>query len=107
MTELLEKFEPQAMAIEDTFFSQNVKSALLLGQARGVLLLAAASKGIPSVEYAPRKVKQSVVGNGAADKKQVQYMVQQILKMDGAPKPLDISDALAIGLCHINQNKYL
>ncbi len=107
MTELLEKFEPQAMAIEDTFFSKNVKSALLLGQARGVLLLAAASKGIPSVEYAPRKVKQSVVGNGAADKKQVQYMVQQILKMDEPLKPLDISDALAIGLCHINQNKYL
>ena len=107
MTELLEKFEPQVMAIEDTFFSKNVKSALLLGQARGVLLLAAASKGIPSVEYAPRKVKQSVVGNGAADKKQVQYIVQQILKMDEPPKPLDISDALAIGLCHINQNKYL
>ena len=107
MTELLEKFEPKAMAIEDTFFSKNVKSALLLGQARGVLLLAAASKGIPSVEYAPRKVKQSVVGNGAADKKQVQYMVQQILKMDEPIKPLDISDALAIGLCHINQNKYL
>ena len=107
MTELLEKFEPNAFAIEDTFFSQNVKSALLLGQARGVLLLAAASKGIPSMDYAPRKVKQSVVGNGAADKTQVQYMVQQILKMDEAPKPLDVSDALAIGLCHINQNKYL
>ncbi|MEO2184958.1 MAG: crossover junction endodeoxyribonuclease RuvC, partial [bacterium] len=56
---------------------------------------------------APRKVKQSVVGNGAADKTQVQYMVQQILKMDEPPKPLDVSDALAIGLCHINQNKYL
>lgn len=107
MTELLEKFEPNAFAIEDTFFSQNVKSALLLGQARGVLLLAAASKGIPSMDYAPRKVKQSVVGNGAADKTQVQYMVQQILKMDVPPKPLDVSDALAIGLCHINQNKYL
>ena len=107
MNELLEKFEPNAFAIEDTFFSQNVKSALLLGQARGVLLLAAASKGIPSMDYAPRKVKQSVVGNGAADKTQVQYMVQQILKMDEPPKPLDVSDALAIGLCHINQNKYL
>lgn len=107
MTELLEKFEPNAFAIEDTFFSQNVKSALLLGQARGVLLLAAASKGIPSMDYAPRKVKQSVVGNGAADKTQVQYMVQQILKMDEPPKPLDVSDALAIGLCYINQNKYL
>jgi crossover junction endodeoxyribonuclease RuvC len=107
MTELIEKFEPHAMAIEDTFFSQNVKSALLLGQARGVLLLAAASRGVPSVDYAPRKVKQSVVGNGAADKKQVQYMVQQILKMDKPPKSLDVSDALAIGLCYINQNKYL
>ncbi|MDG2397981.1 MAG: crossover junction endodeoxyribonuclease RuvC [Candidatus Marinimicrobia bacterium] len=107
MTELLEKSEPNAFAIEDTFFSQNVKSALLLGQARGVLLLAAATKGIPSMDYAPRKVKQSVVGNGAADKTQVQYMVQQILKMDEPPKPLDVSDALAIGLCHINQNKYL
>lgn len=107
MTELLEKFEPKSMAIEDTFHSKNVKSALLLGQAKGVLLLAAASKGIPSVDYAPRKVKQSVVGNGAADKSQVQYMVQQILKMDEPPKPLDVSDALAIGLCHINQNKYL
>ena len=107
MTELIEKFEPHAMAIEDTFFSQNVKSALLLGQARGVLLLAAASRGIPSVDYAPRKVKQSVVGNGAADKKQVKYMVQQILKMDKPPKSLDVSDALAIGLCYINQNKYL
>ena len=107
MTELLEKFEPNAFAIEDTFFSQNLKSALLLGQARGVLLLAAASKGIPSMDYAPRKVKQSVVGNGAADKTQVQYMVQQILKMDEPPKPLDVSDAFAIGLCHINQNKFL
>ena len=107
MTELIEKFKPHAMAIEDTFFSQNVKSALLLGQARGVLLLAAASRGIPSVDYAPRKVKQSVVGNGAADKKQVKYMVQQILRMDKPPKSLDVSDALAIGLCYINQNKYL
>ena len=107
MTELLEKFEPNDFAIEDTFFSQNVKSALLLGQARGVLLLAAASKGIPTMDYSPRKVKQSVVGNGAADKKQVQYMVQQILEMKEPPKPLDVSDALALGLCHINQNKYI
>ena len=102
MTELLDKFEPNAFAIEDTFFSQNVKSALLLGQARGVLLLAAASKGIPSMVSAPRTVKQSVVGNGAADKTQVQYMVQLILKMAEPPKPLDVSAALAFGLCHIN-----
>ena len=107
MKELIEKFDPIIMAIEDTFYSINVKSALLLGQARGVLLLAAASMEIPSASYAPRKVKQSVAGNGAADKKQVQYMVQQILNMDKPPKPLDVSDALAVALCHINQNKYL
>lgn len=107
MVELLEKFEPHYMAIEDTFYSKNVKSATLLGQARGVLLLAAASKGIPCVEYAPRKVKQSVVGNGAADKRQVQYMVKTILKMEKDPMPLDASDALAVALCHLNQNKYL
>jgi len=107
MNELLDKFEPNAMAIEDTFFSCNVKSALLLGQARGVLLLSASSRGINALDYAPRKVKQSVVGSGAADKKQVQYMVKQILKIDSMPKSMDISDALAIGLCHINQNKYL
>mgnify|MGYP001173121916 FL=1 len=107
MKELIEKFDPFIMAIEDTFYSINVKSALLLGQARGVLLLAAASMEIPSASYAPRKVKQSVAGNGAADKKQVQYMVQQILNMDKPPKPLDVSDALAVALCHINQNKYL
>ena len=63
--------------------------------------------GIPSASYAPRKVKQSITGNGAADKKQLQYMVQQILKMDKPPSPLDVSDALAIALCHVNQNKYL
>lgn len=107
MLEILEKFEPHYMSIEDIFYCKNVKSAMLLGQAKGVLLLAAASKGIPCVEYAPRKVKQSVVGNGAADKKQVQYMVKAILKMDKAPMPLDASDALAVALCHINQNKYL
>ena len=107
MKELLKKFDPITMAIEDTFHSINVKSALLLGQAKGVLLLAAASMGIPSASYAPRKVKQSITGNGAADKKQLQYMVQQILKMDKPPSPLDVSDALAIALSHVNQNKFL
>lgn len=107
MVELLDKFNPGTMAIEDTFYSRNVKSAMLLGQARGVLLLAAASRGIPCVEYAPRKVKQSVVGNGAADKTQVQYMVRNILRMEKRPIALDISDALAVALCHINQNKYI
>ena len=107
MNDLIDKFNPQSMAIEDSFYSQNVKSAILLGQARGVLLLSAASKGIPSMVYAPKKVKQSVTGSGSATKKQVKYMVEKILNIDKTIQSLDITDALAIGLCHINQNKYL
>ena len=107
MNDLIDKFNPMSMAIEDSFYSQNVKSAILLGQARGVLLLSAASKGIPSMVYAPRKVKQSVTGSGSSSKEQVKYMVEKILKIDKNISSLDITDALAIGLCHINQNKYL
>jgi crossover junction endodeoxyribonuclease RuvC len=107
MNDLIDKFNPMSMAIEDSFYSQNVKSAILLGQARGVLLLSASSRGIPSMVYAPRKVKQSVTGSGSSSKKQVKYMVEKILKIDKNISSLDITDALAIGLCHINQNKYL
>ena len=107
MNDLIDKFNPQSMAIEDSFYSQNVKSAILLGQARGVLLLSAASKGIPSMVYAPKKVKKSVTGSGSATKKQVKYMVEKILNINKPITSLDITDALAIGLCHINQNKYL
>ena len=107
MNNLIDKFNPMSMAIEDSFYSQNVKSAILLGQARGVLLLSAASRGIPSMVYAPRKVKQSVTGSGSSSKTQVKYMVEKILKIDKDISSLDITDALAIGLCHINQNKYL
>ena len=94
------------IAIEDTFYQKNVKSALALGQARGALLLAGANAGIPCSEFAPRKVKQSVTGNGAATKEQVQFMVQKILQLDKAPTPIDASDALAIGLCYLNQPKW-
>jgi len=107
MNDLIDKFSPMSMAIEDSFYSQNVKSAILLGQARGVLLLSAASKGIPSMVYAPRKIKQSVTGSGSSSKKQVKYMVEKILNIEKSISSLDITDALEIGLCHINQNKYL
>ena len=107
MNNLIDKFNPMSKAIEDSFYSQNVKSAILLGQARGVLLLSAASRGISSKVYAPRKVKQSVTGSGSSSKTQVKYMVEKILKIDNDISSLDITDALAIGLCHINQNKYL
>jgi len=107
MLQVLEKFEPQKMAIESIFHNKNFKSALTLGQAQAAIILAAASKGIDCVEYAPRKIKKSVVGNGNADKKQVQYMVKTILKLELPLSPLDISDAVAVALCHLNQNKYL
>ena len=107
MNDLIDKFKPMSMAIEDSFYSQNVKSAILLGQARGVLLLSAASRGISSMVYAPREIKQSVTGSGSSSKKQVKYMVEKILDIDKSISSLDITDALAIGLCHINQNKYI
>lgn len=103
---LLEEFKPDVVAVEDTFYSNNFKSALMLGQARGMVILASARNNIPCSEFAPRKVKQSVVGNGNASKEQVQYMVQNILKLKELPTPFDSSDALAVGICYINQFKY-
>ncbi|MBT3179735.1 MAG: crossover junction endodeoxyribonuclease RuvC [Candidatus Marinimicrobia bacterium] len=107
MNKILDQFLPDVMAIEDAFYSKNVKSAMTLGQARGSLIIAAAQADIPIYEFAPRKVKMSVCGNGAASKEQVSYMVTQILKLKEPPKPLDISDAMAVGLCYINQAKFL
>jgi crossover junction endodeoxyribonuclease RuvC len=107
MNKILDQFSPDVMAIEDAFYSKNVKSAMTLGQARGSLILAAAQADISVHEFAPRKVKMSVCGNGAASKEQVSYMVTQILKLKEPPKPLDVSDAMAVGLCYINQAKFI
>ena len=105
MNKILDQFSPDVMAIEDAFYSKNVKSAMKLGQARGTIILAAARASIAVHEFAPRKVKQSVCGNGAASKEQVQFMVMQILKLKEPPKPLDVSDAMAVGICYLNQFK--
>ena len=107
MNKILDQFSPDVMAIEDAFYSKNVKSAMTLGQARGSLILAAAQADISVHEFAPRKVKMSVCGNGAASKEQVSYMVTQILKLKEPPKPLDVSEAMAVGLCYINQAKFV
>ena len=107
MNKILDQFSPDVMAIEDAFYSKNVKSVMTLGQARGSLILAAAQADISVHEFAPRKVKMSVCGNGAASKEQVSYMVTQILKLKEPPKPLDVSDAMAVGLCYINQAKFV
>ena len=107
VNQLNDKFDPDMVAIEDSFYSKNVKSAMILGQARGTILLSAARASIKVAEFAPRKVKQSVCGNGSATKEQVQFMVGQILKLKDPPNPIDISDAMAVGLCFINQNRFL
>ncbi len=99
ISEIITRYSPQEMAIEQVFMARNADSALKLGQARGVAIVAGANAGLPVAEYAARKVKQSVVGNGGADKSQVQVMVAHLLKLPGLPQA-DAADALAIALCH-------
>ena len=105
MNQLIEMFNPTIVSIEDIFYGRNVKSALLLGQARGIAMLCAAKYDIPVFEYSAKKVKQAITGNGNADKTQLQYMIKQIFKLKQLPTPLDASDAIGIALCHIYQNK--
>lgn len=99
VTEVINRYCPQEMAIEQVFMARNADSALKLGQARGVAIVAGTNQDLPVHEYAARKVKQSVVGKGSADKIQVQHMVAHILKLPGLPQ-VDAADALAIALCH-------
>lgn len=106
ITELVSQFTPDECAIEEVFMARNADSALKLGQARGVALVAAAQQGVPVSEYSARKVKQAVVGKGSADKKQVQHMVTQLLRLEGTPQA-DAADALAIALCHANTQQNL
>ncbi len=98
----LERWTPDAVALEEVFYSVNAKSALKLGQVRGVALLAAARQRLPVAEYAPLKIKSSVVGYGLAKKEQVQFMVARLLELAKVPEPADAADALAIAICHIH-----
>ena len=102
LTQQMARWQPDAVAIEEVFYSVNAKSALKLGQVRGVALLAAATLKLPVVEYAPLRIKQSVVGYGLAKKEQVQFMVQRLLNLVELPEPADAADALAIAICHIH-----
>jgi len=105
---LFARHTPAAVVVEEIFHHANVRSALVLGEARGVVLLAAAEAGIPLAEYTALQIKKSVVGYGKADKKQVQMMVRRLLNLKEDPQPLDASDALAIALCHgFNKSRYL
>lgn len=100
MCEVVDTYEPETGAMEGIFFGVNAKSALALGEARACAILALADKGIAVSEYSPTNVKQTIVGNGHADKEQVAYMVRLLLKLDHDPKPDHCSDALAIALTH-------
>lgn len=97
---LIEEHRPDCIAIEDLFHAKNVRSALKLGHARGVALLAAMETGVPIAEYAPAEIKLAVVGYGRAEKQQVQQMVQMLLGLAAPPAPHDAADALAVALCH-------
>ena len=100
VTELLEEHNPDELAVESPFYGKNAQVVLKLGRAQGAALTAAVMKGIPVAEYAPRKAKIAICGNGAASKEQVAMMLEKTLKVDLDPKYLDATDALAIALCH-------
>ena len=100
VSELIAEYLPDEVALEAPFYGKNVQSMLKLGRAQGVAMVAALNKDIPIQEYAPRRVKQSVTGNGNASKEQVCSMIQTLLKFKDAPKLMDATDALAVALCH-------
>ncbi len=103
---IIDKYKPSCMAVEELFFYSNTTTAIAVAEARGVVLLASAKKGLPYYEYTPLQVKQAVVGYGRAEKKQVIAMVTSLLKLPAPPKPDDIADALAVALCHGQNASY-
>ncbi len=102
LRQVIEDHRPDTVAIEDVFYAVNVKSALKLGQVRGVAMLAASSCGLQVAEYAPLSIKSAVVGYGKAEKAQVQHMVGLLLGLSEPPDPPDVADALAIAICHLH-----
>ena len=106
LNDLIIKYSPEAIAIEELFFNTNAKTALLVGQARGVAILAAADNDKEIYEYTPLQVKQGVVGYGRAEKRQIQEMIKMILNLEAIPKPDDVVDALAIAVCHAHSGNF-
>jgi crossover junction endodeoxyribonuclease RuvC len=105
--EVIQQARPEVAAIEEVFYSANVKSALKLGQVRGVALLVASECGLPVAEYAPLAIKSAVVGYGKAEKIQVQQMVTRLLQLDAPPESQDAADALAVAICHAHTARTL
>jgi crossover junction endodeoxyribonuclease RuvC len=106
LTEILLLHQPKSGAVEKLFFQRNVRTALSVGQARGVAILALQQQGVLLGEYTPLEVKQAVAGYGSADKRQVQLMVRTLLGLADIPKPDDAADALAIAICHLHSRKF-
>jgi len=106
LCEILLLHHPASGAVEKLFFQRNVRTAMTVGQARGVAMLALAQAGLPTAEYTPLEVKQAVVGYGAADKNQVQQMVRALLGLAEIPKPDDAADALAVAICHAHSARF-
>lgn len=100
LTEIIDKYEPKEAAIEELFFNNNAKTAIMVGQARGVAILACVNKGLEISEYTPLQIKQGLCGYGRAEKKQIQQMVKTILNLREVPKPDDTADAVAAAICH-------
>ena len=106
LSALIQKYRPTDAVVEKLFFSKNVRTALSVGQARGVALLAAAQADVSIHEYTPLEIKQAVVGYGRADKNQIQQMVKLLLQLDALPQPDDAADALAIAICHAHSARF-
>lgn len=104
--DLLDRHQPDELAVEHLLFGRNVTTAIAVGQARGVVLLAAAQRGIPVAEYTPAEIKNAIVGYGKADKRQMQEMVRILLGLDAVPRPDDAADALAVALCHAQTRQF-
>ena len=106
LTDIIERHKPDAFAVEELFFNKNIKTALTVGHARGVAVLAGCKAGINIYEYTPLQVKQAVVGYGRAEKQQIQQMVKILLNLREIPKPDDVADALAVAICHGNSSNF-
>jgi crossover junction endodeoxyribonuclease RuvC len=106
LDDLLTRYQPECAAVEQIFFGRNITTAISVGQARGVMLLALANAGIPVSEYSPPKVKEAVTGYGKAEKSQVQMMVRHLLDLDETPHPDDAADALAVAITHSQYQRY-
>lgn len=105
LSALLERLRPDAVAIEELFFGKNMRTAIAVGQARGVAILAVAQAGIPLHEYTPLQVKEALTGYGRADKQQIQRMVCLLLGLPSPPQPDDVADAVAVAICHLHHRK--